>query len=201
MQPVEPLLPVHVNIIVIALADEGVPIAAIARSVKHPSDEVRDALREAIYAGQIVEMPRDDWPPHVRRTDRVPSTGAALSDEQVIAACRRMFRLTKLEATVLFPLLKRDEASKVLLHQAIEAGRSGHADADETDPKMVDVVICKTRKKLKEHGIEIKTMWAKGYFIERAQRRLVYEKLAAYLGGQPIPAATEKVDGEEPAVL
>lgn len=194
-------LPEPVITIAIALADEGVPVAAIARSIKQPSEDVRLAIREAIDAGRIVEMPRDDWPPHLRRAERLPSNGQVHTDEQLAVYCRRMFSLTQLEATVLVPLLKRDEASKSSLHSAIQAGRSArcHASVEETDPKMVDVVICKMRKKLRGHSIEIKTLWAKGYFIERATRRLVFEMLAAYLSGHPLKPETE--NGEGPEVL
>lgn len=204
--PVEPLLPAPVFAIAIALADEGVPVCAIARSIRHPSDEVRIALREAIDEGRIVEMPRDDWPPAMRRAERVPSGSQVHTDDQLATYCRRLFSLTQLEATVLVPLLKRDEASKQMLHAAIQSARAAraHADVEETDPKMVDVVVHKIRKKLKESQnrvgavIEIKTLWAKGYFIERATRRVVFEMLDAYLSGQP--ATKGQADGQEPAV-
>lgn len=201
--PIEPLLPEPVNSIVIMLADEGVPVSAIARSVKVPSDEVRDVLHEALATGRLVEMPRSDWPPHMRRADRMPSTGLDINDDQLLAHCRRLFKLTQLEATVFIPLLKRDEASKQALHGAIEAGRAARAaaSADETDPKMVDVVVHKLRRKLRPHAIEIKTLWAKGYFMERPMRRLVYDKITAYLSGQvTISTETTAGNGEEPEI-
>jgi len=41
-------------------------------------------------------------------------------------------------------------------------------DMDEPDCKIVDVYICKLRKKLREVGVEpIKTSWGKGYYLER----------------------------------
>ena len=45
------------------LADEGVPICAIARALKIPSDDVRETLQDALGEGVIVEYPREDWPP------------------------------------------------------------------------------------------------------------------------------------------
>lgn len=198
---VEPLIPEPFITIAVALADEGVPVAAIARSVKHPSEDVRAALREAIDMGRIVEMPRDDWPPHMRRAERLPSSGQTHTDEQLAGYCRRLFKLTRLEATVMVPLLKRDEASKASLHSAIQSARATRSPSsiDETDPKMVDVVICKMRKKLREHGVEIKTLWAKGYFIERPMRRVVFEKLSAYISGTPEAQEQTGEEGERPA--
>lgn len=202
MQPIEPLIPEPFFSVAVALADEGVPVAAIARSVHLPSDEVRSALREAISEGRIVEMPRDDWPPNLRRVDRLPGAGQTYTDEQLSTYCRRLFQLTALEATVLVPLVKRDEASKASLHAAIQAGRAtrAHAEVEETDPKMVDVVIHKLRRKLSPHGVEIKTLWAKGYFMDRTMRRLVFDMLNAYLSGQTTTPAAEQTDGEEPTI-
>lgn len=198
-----PLIPEPLFSLAVAMADEGVPVRAIARVVKHPSDEVRAALEEAVIDGKIVEVPRDDWPPHARRMERIPSNGAAFTDAQLSVYCRRLFKLTELEATVLVPLLKRDEAPKASLHAAIQAGRAAraHAATDETDPKMVDVVVHKVRRKLKPFGIEIMTMWAKGYFMERAARKLAYAKINEYLAGEPNPEAPEPdAHVEEPAV-
>ena len=202
MPSIEPLIPEPFFSVAVALADEGVPVCAIARSVHISSDEVRSALREAISEGRIVEMPRDDWPPNLRRVDRLPGNGQTYTDEQLGTYCRRLFSLTELEATVFVPLVKRDEVSKTSLHASIQAGRAAraHAEVEETDPKMVDVVVHKLRKKLAPHGVIIKTLWAKGYFMDRAQRRVVFDMLTAYLSGTYKPPGEEEGHGEEPTV-
>src|SRR3954465_15888923 len=54
----------------IRLADEGVPLRAIARATKIPSEELRTALEEARDDGRLIELPRDDWPPGFPRDQR-----------------------------------------------------------------------------------------------------------------------------------
>ena len=41
----------------------------------------------------------------------------------------------------------------------------GDRIADPPDIKVIDVMVCKTRKKLALHGIEIRTVWGVGYEI------------------------------------
>jgi DNA-binding winged helix-turn-helix (wHTH) protein len=73
-------------------------------------------------------------------------------------------------------LLKRDEADKDTLHYVIETQRalrrSRLNNSETTDPKMVDVVICKLRKKLKPLGINIKTLWGRGYYLNEESRKV-----------------------------
>ena len=83
------------------------------------------------------------------------------------------WRLTSSEARVVGVLLKREVATKDAIMAALY-----RADArDEAEVKIVDVFICKIRKKLKPLGIQITTRWGQGYCIEgRAE-------LAARIGG------------------
>ena len=53
--------------IAVRLADEGVPLYAIARVLKSPAEYVREALYVAKGEGKILEMPREDWPPNSLR--------------------------------------------------------------------------------------------------------------------------------------
>lgn len=155
-------------------AAEGVPVRVIARSFGSPSEVIRNTLEAALADGQITEIPRDDWPPTARRADRLPSAVAAQSDEDLTFRVMRAFTLTKLEASFMLILLKRDEADKATLHHAVESRRAVRPNQpdiqEETDPKMVDVIICKMRKRLKVHGISIKTMWGHGYFMDPVDR-------------------------------
>lgn len=65
-------------------------------------------------------------------------------------------------------MLKRDEVTKEQLHAVIENARPPGREI--TEIKMVDVMICKLRKKIKVHEIEVKTMWGLGYYIARVHR-------------------------------
>jgi hypothetical protein len=50
--------------VAIRLADEGVPLCAIARATRIPSDELREQLRAAQEDGRLISQPAHDWPPH-----------------------------------------------------------------------------------------------------------------------------------------
>lgn len=163
---------------VVRLAEEEVPVRVIARAVKIPMDQVQLLLEEARDAGRILRIPRPDWHPH-KKGVLTDVSFAAMDSEEVVLNCIRMFTLTKLQASMFYPLIIRNEVSKNALHQVIET-RRGATKKDETDPKMVDVVICHLRKKLKHFGIEIKTLWACGYYMEPDQRRRVQELVANY---------------------
>ncbi len=155
--------------IVVRLADEGVPVAAIARVTKQPSDEVREHLEEAMSTGKLVEVPHHDWPPDSKRTTRQPCTPSEkLDDTNLTMSCIRLFKITGLQAAMLSVLIRRPEVTKDVLHQVIEQRRGNNKD--QTDPKMVDVVICHLRKRMKLHDIEISTIWAKGYCMEAPMR-------------------------------
>ena len=153
------------------LADEGVPVRAIARAIQQSSEDVRDALHTAIDLGQIVGMPRDDWPIGVLREHRIPDAFSRpkLDDEKTIFNISRFFKVTKLQAALFAVLIKRTEVIKDTLHQVIESRRK--PNKEETDPKMVDVVICHLRDRLKPFGITIETQWASGYFMTLEMRK------------------------------
>jgi DNA-binding winged helix-turn-helix (wHTH) protein len=167
--------PIHSTIDLVArLADEGIPICAIARTLKLPSADVRDLLHQAMFDGAIVEYPKEDWPPGSRRNNFALITdGYVDTDDKLRMACARYFHTTKQQSIVLAYLLKRAEATKEQLHQAIESSRG--EDKEPTDPKLVDVLVCIIRKKLREHELSIKTMWGRGYLMDPKERaRTVY---------------------------
>lgn len=170
--------------IAVRMADEGIPVRAIARAVRIPGEDVYNILREAITTGTIVELPKDDWPPGSNRNSRSVFQGTPLEQDDALKfACARVFKATRLEAAILAVLLKRTEVTKQQLHQVIENNRPGDGEGnprEETDPKMVDVLICHLRKKLKLHEITIETVWGIGYLIAAAQRDLAIRKLTQF---------------------
>lgn len=155
--------------VAVALADEGIPVRAIARALHVPSSDLYELLKEAIAAGTIVELPKDDWPPGTTRQQRSISNGVP-PDDAVKCACARFFKCSPLEAVMLAAMLKRNEVTKQQLHHIIEQNRPGDPAREQTDIKMVDVMICKLRKKLKPHKIEVETMWGTGYLISAPDR-------------------------------
>jgi two-component system cell cycle response regulator CtrA len=75
------------------------------------------------------------------------------------------------EARIFMALLRNERMSR----QAIMAITQSRAE----DSKIVDVWICKLRKKIKPLGLEIKNIWGEGYFIPREQREATRAKLVA----------------------
>lgn len=162
-------------LIAVRLALEGIPVAAIARGLLKPSTDVRDTLQYHLDIGSLSEMPASDWPPTARRADRLPSFLSSVPESVQLNSCQRALNLTGLEAGFMLVLLKRDEADKETLHYVIETQRSLRRtrpnNSESTDPKMVDVVICKLRKKLKPLNIYIRTLWGKGYYLDEESRQ------------------------------
>lgn len=158
------------------LADEGVPIAAIARALKTPSADVREVLHDAAAAGKIFAVPKEDWPPSSRRDEREPALITNLPDgEKFIMDCVRTFRVTRLQARLLSVLIRRPEATKQMLHQVVEQSRD--PTKESTDMKIVDVVICHLRKRLKPFALDIETIWSCGYCMSADTRRRAVQML------------------------
>ena len=176
------ILPKPIASIVTRLAYEGVPVNVIARSVATPSDDVRECLEEAVADGQIVEMPANDWPPTARRKDHLPVILSEQSDGDMLTSVMRALKLTRLQASFMLVLLKRNEADKATLHRVVESERAVRAnrpdDLDETDPKMVDVVICNIRKRVRPLGVKIETIWGAGYYLEDESRKIIHDLIA-----------------------
>src|ERR1019366_1812457 len=171
-------------------ANEGVPVGAIARIVHQEYEEVAFILRGALCLGQIGEMPKPDWPPAAAWASRLPSIPRSANSEDVEFQCRKAFHLTNLEVGFMVVLLRSECADKDKLHNVIEqrrAARATRVDSSElTDPKMVDVMICKLRKKLRDVDpvFVISTSWGKGYYFEAA----VKQKIFAMIGGSYAPS-------------
>nr|WP_278422938.1 helix-turn-helix domain-containing protein [Brucella anthropi]DAM62818.1 MAG TPA: Transcriptional regulatory protein, C terminal [Caudoviricetes sp.] len=68
--------------------------------------------------------------------------------------------LSPAEATVFACLAARRFATKEMIYHALYALRS-----DDVEPKIVDVFICKLRKKVKPFGVIVETVWGSGYTL------------------------------------
>lgn len=74
--------------------------------------------------------------------------------------------LTASEARVFAHLTTRAVASKQSIMTALYSDRSD----EDPEMKIVDVFICKLRKKVKPFGVEIVTVWGHGYALpDRSQ--------------------------------
>lgn len=169
------------ELVAVRLADEGIPVRAIARSLKVPSEDIYEVLRDAIATGSITEMPKDDWPVGSTRGQRAAFNGTPLENEENLQrAIRGCFKVTRLEAAILSVLVKRTEATKAQLHIVIEQMRSD-TTREATDPKMVDVIICHLRKKLKGTDLTIRTVWGIGYNMPLADREKAVHMVSAFV--------------------
>ena len=84
--------------------------------------------------------------------------------------------LTPHEGKVLGALMRREVQSKEGLLLALY----GHKpDGDMPEIKIIDVFICKVRKKLARFGITIDTLWGQGYRLQPTMR----EKIKATVDG------------------
>ena len=95
-----------------------------------------------------------------------------------------IFGLTGSESKVLSMLMEREFASKQQLLSAVMADRG--AD-EEPEIKIVDVYICKIRTKIKKFGVDIDTLWGRGYRLDPANKA----KVATYLKAESSSEAAE----------
>lgn len=163
-------------------AVEGIPVRAIARILDQSSELVYASLHEQHLTGHLVELPRSDWPPTGRLADRLPQTKNRPQDDDILFSCRRRMSLSNLEGLFLVVLLKYDRADKNKLHHQIEQARNLRGNPPDTelvDQKMVDVIICKLRKKLRNIDTRfiIETVWGNGYYIANNVKRLMFERI------------------------
>jgi len=150
----------------VRLADEGVPLRAIARACELPSEDLRIQLTEAVDAGRIVNLPREDWPPGCPKDQRALQLNrlTAKNKDLVDRAAVQVFRLTPTQAKLLLLMIRRTEISRE------RVGMDGN---------LLSVHICGLRKQLKLFNIAIDTLWGGGYQLSAENRRRVTELLLA----------------------
>ena len=160
--------------IVIRMADEGIPLAAISRVVQRDIESIVVRLLQAIDEKEIPVMPPDDWPDDSRRDMRLPETFTfALTDiAELSVECQRAFNLSPSRARLLAVLLQRRKASRPLLHAAV--CRKATAIA-----KTIDIQACHLRKRLKEFDITFESIWGHGYCISDAMAERALDILRA----------------------
>ena len=141
------------------MADEGPPLRAIARVTRISSESLRERLRAAQVTGNLVELPREDWPPGFPRDQRALQLSrlAARSRPELAVVMQRVFGLSPVGTGLFLDLLQREYVDKSAV-----AGM---------EAKTVDVHIHYMRARLKPHRIAIQTIWGVGYRLEAADRR------------------------------
>ena len=79
------------------------------------------------------------------------------------------WRLRRQEVTLLGALIASGDA--VLTRAAMMSALYG--SDDWATPKIIDVIMCKMRTKLKPHGITVETVWGRGYRLSRQARERI----------------------------
>ncbi len=77
------------------------------------------------------------------------------------------FGLTKNESVIFGMLLKQ----KLVMRSAVMNALYLHQQ-DEADIKIVDVWICKIRKKMKPYGIAVEVQWGQGFFLSTTSKAI-----------------------------
>jgi two-component system cell cycle response regulator CtrA len=90
-----------------------------------------------------------------------------------------IFQFTIKEAMLFGILLKREMVTKQM---AMDALYGLSASGEEAEIKIIDVFICKIRKKLKPFGIEVETVWGQGYRLTQAAKSTVQRHLEQSTG-------------------
>ena len=168
--------------VAIRLADEGVPVRAIARAVHVSADDLRPHFEHAKLIGRLVDLPREDWPPGIPARHRVPDLRpiADVGDEVLKAAIMQVFDLTSCQSTMFLALIRRREVHREQMHEIYNQREGGIAD---TEIKIIDVQLCRMRKILGEKcGLTIRTLWGFGYCMSIADRRAALNLLLMGLG-------------------
>jgi DNA-binding response OmpR family regulator len=168
MIPVTHLLPI--DQVAIRLADEGVPLRVIARTLHTPSDAIREQLHLARDAGRLVDLPKEDWPPGFPRDQRaLQLSRMVVEDKQaVVVALQKTFRLTATEISLMMLLLQHPTVPKSRIDLAT---------------KCIDVHIYNIRRRLRPFDIAIATLWGYGYQLSSDSRQRIMDLIL-----RPVPA-------------
>lgn len=156
----------------VRLADEGVPLRAIARATNISSEDLRESLTTAQSEGRLIELPRDDWPPGFPRDQRALqlSRMVATNREGIHLAVRNTFGMTPTEVQVLMLLIQNPVVAKVRSDMSL---------------KTVDVFIHYVRKRLLPFGIKVITLWGYGYKLSVEDRRRTMDLILKHVAGTP----------------
>ena len=120
-------------------------------------------------------MPAEDWPLGSTRAQHAPTLPAhplGLDDGDIVLKMASRLKTTRLESRILLVVLRRGHASREQLHDAVEDNRGNPAEV--TGEKIVDVVVCKLRRKLAPLGVILHTVHAIGYEMSEPDRKKVW---------------------------
>jgi len=149
--------------IALALADEGVPLAAIARAVRVPAAQLRETFEAAVVTGDLTGLPRADWPPGFPRDQRALQLSRIIHENKrdFIVAVQQLLGITKVQINILLSLLQHPSFAK---------------DATRTSNSL-EVHISRLRRALAPYNVQILTCWGYGYKLSTDDRRKILDLL------------------------
>jgi len=162
--------------IVVSLALEGVPVRAIARSMDMPAPDIRQMLGAAVDRGEIVELPRDDWPPGQCREQRLP---AVIHGVPLKVQLFARVGVSGQPAKILLMLLRYGTVTVEQLVRAINT----RSDTTQKQLRVIHVVMFKLRDRLVELGYgtkeepAVRTLWGQGYELPSVYREALLKKI------------------------
>lgn len=188
--------------VIVAFARYGVATDVIGRAIAVQSDRVETVCRRAVENGTLSMMP-PKTPADLRgalstevvhlreRVDELESLvremNAETGDEELLIDFNP--HLTTTERKIVGLLMKFSRLSKTRIFESLYGNRPN----DAPEPKIVDVLVCKIRKKFAQTnlGVAIKTIWGFGYAIEPED----IKRLREYLAPAPTPALAQTTEG------
>ena len=177
---------------IINLAYEGVPQRAIARALQLPANEVREVVADAVARGIIAEASESEWPQGSRAPRHPSFAGPPIDEGTLLIAATQSLALTKAQAALFLALVRRKFCTKEILHDIVESRRWAHSTP--TDRKIVGVMICSIRKRLRGR-YTIQTVQGSGYFMPDDDRRRAAEHLLGCIGVAADNAGVKKLTG------
>ena len=111
--------------------------------------------------------------------DALREENARLKKEMGIASTLPVFfnDLTGKEG-IMLSVLMANKAPRRTTFMAAIYGNKIHDD-EVADIKIIDVFMCKLRKKIQKYGVEIKTVWGEGYYISPEHKEVLKQLIEA----------------------
>lgn len=191
----------HTGGVVVAFARYHVSIATIARALAVSEALVRLTCQNAVRAGDLKSMPpatsemRGDYLTEVIKlraeNDELKEHLRQLTREQrgEHESLIGYLGLTRLEARLVAALVAHGRLSKDRIYHAMYATA---AEDKQPEPKIVDVFVCKIRKKFEPFGLGIETIWGMGFGLTPEVREKLLQAARSQVSPSIVPeAATE----------
>ena len=150
--------------IAIRLANEGVPVQAIARATGWPFADLHAQLRMAQVNGDLITIPRVDWPAGYPREQKLQQLTRSVLDRKadLELTIRQIFGIQPRLAQLLLLLLLHSDVHRERIYQLGEAGGDSNTPA---------VYISHLRRALQRFGLPVQTLYGYGYRMRPEHQR------------------------------